>query len=175
MRPTDDPRNIENNPRGLHEPPPLTESRRFETEAETVTPASHDSRTLGDLIKELRDETTLLFRQEIALAKSEMSEKTARYVRNIGYLVVGAAVGYLALALLLVAAMFGIIPGLRAAGLGPNIYAWLAPVIIGLIVGIIGYAMIQKGISTLRRESIVPSKTVASLQENKEWIGRKIK
>ena len=53
------------------------------------------------LIKKLRDDTTSLVRDEISLAKTEISEKIANTSRNVGYLAVGALVAYAALILFL--------------------------------------------------------------------------
>ena len=53
------------------------------------------------LLKKLRDDTTTLVRDEISLAKTEISEKIASTSRNIGYLAAGALVAYAALLLVL--------------------------------------------------------------------------
>ncbi len=53
------------------------------------------------LLKKLRDDTTTLVRDEISLAKTEISEKIASTSRNVGYLAVGALVAYAALLLIL--------------------------------------------------------------------------
>ena len=42
-----------------------------------------------DLLKILRDDTTTLVRDEISLAKTEISEKIASTSRNVGYLAAG--------------------------------------------------------------------------------------
>ena len=48
------------------------------------------------LLKKLRDDTTTLVRDEISLAKTEISEKIASTSRNVGYLAAGALVAYAA-------------------------------------------------------------------------------
>jgi Putative Actinobacterial Holin-X, holin superfamily III len=53
------------------------------------------------LLKKLRDDTTTLVRDEISLAKTEISEKIASTSRNVGYLAAGALVAYAALMLIL--------------------------------------------------------------------------
>ena len=53
---------------------------------------SLENRPLGDLFGDLATEMSNLVRQEVALAKVEVSQK-AKYVgRNVGYLVIGGAV-----------------------------------------------------------------------------------
>jgi hypothetical protein len=135
---------------------------------------SHDGRSLGDLIKALRDETTLLLREEVALARTEMSEKAARLSRNSAWLGIGGMVAYAGLLMLLAAGAIGLALGLVEAGLSAQMAAWLSPLIIGLVVAIIGYALVQKAISTLRREKLVPERTVETLKQDRDWMKEKV-
>ena len=132
-----------------------------------------DARSFADLFKDLRDETTLLVRQEIELAKTEMSEKVAKAGRNAGYIGAGSAIAHAAAILLLLGLAALLYHGLVAAGLEHMTAGWLAPLIVGGVLALVGYMMIQKGVSTLKRESLVPRKTVDSLKENQQWLSRK--
>ena len=132
-----------------------------------------DSRSIADLIKELRDESTALMRQELALAKTEMSEKAARTARNSAYVGVGAVLCYLGLFFTLVAATVGVALLLGMANLGWHSW-WLAPLIVGAVVGVVGWVVTKKGMNTLKHESLVPEKTVQSLQEDKQWLQDKV-
>lgn len=151
-----------------------TQTQEFQMRQEP-RPAVREERTIVDLLKELRDESLTLMRQEIALAKTELAEKTSRVGRNVAYLAVGGLILYAGLLFLLGAAMYAIFVGLLKADLSANIASWLAPLIVGAIVGGIGYAFVHKAISTLRHESALPRKTVESLQEDKEWLANKIR
>ena len=51
---------------------------------------------------------------------------------------------------------------------------WLAPLVVGVALAGIGYAMIRSALDT-HRQSLVPRKTAESLQENKEWLKSKIR
>ncbi len=133
-----------------------------------------DARSLTDLLKELRDESTLLFRQEVALAKTEMTDKASRTGRNVAFLAVGGAVAYAGLLIILMAAVVGLYLGLNAAGLSNATSGWLAPLIVGGVVAAIGYGLIQKAISTLKHESLAPERTVETMQDNKNWIKEKV-
>lgn len=133
-----------------------------------------EERSLTVLVKELRDETITLMRQEVALAKTEMSEKAARVGRNVGYLGAGALVAYAGLIFLLLAATAGIYLGLVAADVSEATAWWLAPLIVGAVVLVIGYSLIQKAISTLKRETVVPERTAESLQRDKNWMKGKV-
>ena len=62
--------------------------------------AGRDDRSIADLLRELRDESSTLLRQEVALAKTELSEKANVYTKNAGYVIgggVAAALGGLLL------------------------------------------------------------------------------
>jgi len=135
------------------------------------TPGTDHS--LASLIRELRDESTTLLRQEVALAKTEMAEKAAMIGRNSIYLAIGGLVAYAGLIFILVSVMRLIWLGLLRAGLTDSVAQWLAPAIVGLIVAGIGYGLIQKAKSTLSRESITPTKTIQSLKEDKQWTQEK--
>jgi len=51
-----------------------------------------DDRSIGELIAELSRETVALVRQEVQLAKAEMSQKASRVGKNVGFLIVGGVV-----------------------------------------------------------------------------------
>lgn len=132
-------------------------------------------RSIPGLLRRLRDETITLFRQELALAKTEMSEKASKTGRNVAYLAVGGAIAYAGLMFLLLGLSRLILVGLLAAGVSESVAGWVAPAIVGVVIAAIGYAFIQKAISTLKRQQVAPEQTVQSLQENKEWLQQKIR
>jgi hypothetical protein len=131
-------------------------------------------RSSPDLLRQLRDDLVLLLRQEVALARVETSEKVSRMVRNVIYIAVGGFIGYAGFVFLLLAAVFGVVYGLRAGGVAVEHALWIAPLIVGGIVALLGYVFIQKGISTLKRESPMPERTMRTLNEDKEWIKEKV-
>jgi xanthine/uracil permease len=132
-----------------------------------------DDRSLGQLLKELTHETSTLLKQEVNLAKTEMSEKASRVGANLGSLAVGGGVALLGALALLAFAIYGLQALLRQF-MDPDIAVWLAPLIIGVVLAAIGYSLIKKALETLKRESITPQRTTQSLQENKEWLKEKI-
>lgn len=135
---------------------------------------TEDHRTLGTLLRDLRDETTTLLRQEVALAKTEMSEKAAATGRNVGYLAAGGMVLLLGAIFLLLAVTCGVYAALTALDLSPYIAGWLAPLIVGAVVAGIGYVLVQKGLTALKHTSPVPEQTKETLQENKRWLEQKV-
>jgi hypothetical protein len=132
-----------------------------------------DDRSLGQLLKELTSETTTLLKQEVNLAKTEMSEKASRVGTNLGSLAVGGGVALLGALALLAAAIYGL-TSILDQFMSLGVAVWLAPLIIGLILAAVGYSLVNKALETLKRESLTPQKTTESLQENKEWLKQKI-
>jgi hypothetical protein len=134
-----------------------------------------EDHTVVDLIKQLRDEGTTLFRQEILLAKQEMSEKAARVGRNLGYLVAGGLVAYAGVVVVLLALSALLYTGLAAAGMSHFVAGWLAPLIVGGVVALIGFGLVKKAQHTLADETVVPERTKQSLEEDKQWIQNKVR
>ncbi len=81
--------------------------------------------------------------------------------RHAAYIAVGGAVAYAGL-LAIVAALVII---LHAIGLT----WWAAAAIIGIVVALIGYMFVQRGISALQRESLTPTETIKTLKEDAAW------
>ena len=119
-------------------------------------------RSLGELFSDLSQQTAELIRQEMRLAKTELSAKAAdvgRHAMMIGAGVVFAltAVITLAAALTLVLIEVGIVP-------------WLAAVITAVAMGATGFMLAQAGITALKTKSIAPVETMHSLKETTQWL-----
>lgn len=141
----------------------------------TRIPPPRDNRGLGELIKELRDETMTLVRQEVALAKTEVSEKASEAGRNAAYLAVGGAVAYAGLLFLLLGLTLLLTWAFIAADMNRFVAYWLAPLVVGVVVSVIGYALMQKAIHAFSHpERFKPNKTIDSMQENAQWARHKV-
>lgn len=141
----------------------------------SVAANRREERSVTDLLRELRDETVDLFRQEIALAKTEMQEKVSRLSRNSMYVAMGGGVLGAGALFILLAATAGLYAAMVTADVSPLLALWVSPLIVGVAVAIIGYGMLKKGQHTIKEESLVPEKTVQSLKEDKEWTASKIR
>lgn len=128
-----------------------------------------EERSLGQILRELRDESSELLRKEVTLAKTEMSEKASRVGTNLGSVAVGGAVAFAGALALLAAVVFGLTSLLEKL-MSPGVATWLAPLLVGLVLAFVGYGMIQKALAALKHESITPTQTTESLKENKEWL-----
>ncbi len=125
-----------------------------------------DDRSLGELFAELAREMGELVRHEIELARVEMTQKASRVGKEIGFLAIGGAIVYAGLLALLAAAIIGL------AQLG--VPWWLSALLVGLVVAGIGYALVQRGLTALKREDFAPRQTLESLKEDKDWAKEQI-
>ena len=132
-----------------------------------------EDRSIVQLLRELTMDTRTLLKQEVDLAKTEMTEKAGRVGANLGSLAVGGAVAFLGALALLAAVVYGLTSILNKF-MSLGVAVWLAPLIVGAVLAAIGYSLVKKALETLKRESLAPQKTTQSLQENKEWLKEKI-
>lgn len=120
-----------------------------------------EERSLGELFAELAQETSTLVRQEVNLAKTEMSQKASKVGKDVGFLAAGGAVAYAGFLAILAGVIF----------LLNNVMPmWLAAVLVGLVVALVGYFLVRKGLDALKREDLAPRQTMETLKEDKEWI-----
>ena len=119
-------------------------------------------KSLGELFADLARETSTLVRQEVDLAKTEMTQKAGRVGKDVGFLAIGGAIAYAGLLAILAA----IIIGLADLGLP----WWLSALLVGLVVAAIGYFLIQKGRNALKQEDLTPRQTIDTLKEDAEWM-----
>jgi len=134
---------------------------------ETTTRTRETNSLLG-LVAGLREDLGDLFRQEVQLAKTELSEKAAKFGRNAAYLGVGAVVGYLGLVFLLLSFSFLIAFGFEALGLSTGMALFLGFLVIAIISGAVGGILAMKAIHAFSSESLAPQKTIETLKEIKQ-------
>lgn len=125
---------------------------------ENTTEQKND-KSIATLVSELTHEINTLFRQEINLLKTEMSEKIGQAQSGLVKIVIGGAVTYAGLLFVL---------GAITLGLALFIGLWLAALIVGVVVLIIGYAMINSGKSMLQANNLMPQKSFHQLEKDKD-------
>lgn len=123
-------------------------------------------RSLGELFSELASETGTLVRQEVALAKVELTQKATRAGKDIGRLAAGGAIAYAAF-LALLAAIIGL--------LSQAVPWWAAALIVGIVVGIVGGVMVMNALSALKKTDVTPRQTVDTLKEDAQWAREQLK
>ncbi|HKG47863.1 MAG TPA: phage holin family protein [Pyrinomonadaceae bacterium] len=127
---------------------------------------SLDNRPLGDLFGDLATDMSNLVRQEVTLAKLEITQKVKHVGTNVGYLVIGGAVAY--------AAVLAIIAGIIML-LAKVLPGWGSALIVGAVVGGIGWLLIGKAMMALQQTDLTPRETVETLKEDATWMKEQIK
>jgi hypothetical protein len=123
---------------------------------------SAEERSIGALFGELSQDMGLLVRQEAQLAKTEMQAKLSKVTGDLVSLAAGglvAMVGGLALTAAVILLLIDPI------GLKP----WLAALLVGAVLGIVGWVMLQRGLKDLKRTDPTPRRTVETIKEDIQW------
>jgi uncharacterized protein YacL len=125
-------------------------------------PAGEDlrERPLGELLKQLSEETATLVRQELELAKAEIA--TTGKKAGIGAGLFGAAgvVGLLAL---------GALTAFLILVLNTFMPAWLAALIVTLVYGGVAAVLALRGRDKIKQAAPPAPQTVETIKEDIEW------
>ncbi|HQF70448.1 MAG TPA: phage holin family protein [Promineifilum sp.] len=122
-------------------------------------------KSLADLFTELSEQASMLVRQEIALAQTEMTRKATKAGRNAAFIAVG---GVFALG-----AFYSIVAALIMA-LSQVMAGWLAALIVAVVLAIVAALLVQFGINKLKTIDPAPRRTIETMRENKEWLTQQV-
>lgn len=116
--------------------------------------------SITELVSDLRNETTDLFRKEVELARLEISGSITRLTTGISAFAVGGVIAFAGLLFLLAAAAFGLDTVLHAP--------WLSTLIVGSAAVVIGAICFAIGKAKLVR--LTPERSLHSLREDKQLV-----
>lgn len=145
--------------------PQVFDQRSSVSQSTILTTADGDP-SLGDLVMGLTDDLTTLVRKEVELAKAELQENIQQGARGGAMVGAGGMVAYAGLLLILAAIAI-------ALGDWWDNY-WLGAAVTGLITGIVGWFVLNNGLHQLKQVSLVPHKTISSLQSDAEMAKEKL-
>ena len=117
--------------------------------------------SIGELIGNISDDLSQLFRQEVELAKAELRQEAAKAGRAAGMLGAAGFAAYLAVVLLSFAAVFGLANVMDTG--------WAA-LIVAAAWAIAGAALFVTGRKRLKTVDPVPHRTVDTLKEDARWL-----
>ena len=116
-------------------------------------------RSVPEIISDLSSQLTLLLRKEAQLARAEVSENMASVGKGVGLTVGGAVLLIPALVILLQAAVAALTERYGMA-------SYWSALLIGGATLILGIILASVGLSRLKIENIMPSKTVHQLKRD---------
>jgi uncharacterized membrane protein YqjE len=117
--------------------------------------------SVGELIGNISNDLSQLFRQEVELAKAELKQEGAKAGKAAGMLGGAAFAGYLAVVLLSFALVFA---------LGNVMDLGWAALIVAVIWGIIGAVLFANGRKKLKTVDPMPRRTVDTIKEDAQWL-----
>jgi hypothetical protein len=126
-------------------------------------PELKQERSITELFGQLTQDITLLLRQELQLARSEMSEKISRLTTNLISVTAGGLVAYMGVWALVAALVLALH---ELADISP----WVSALIVGVILAIVGYVMLQRGLTELKRVDLAPRRTVENIKDDVQAI-----
>ena len=118
---------------------------------------SRPSTGLGDLVGNLATDLQDLVRGEVRLARAELDEKLDRVITAAIWLLGGALVAFAGLVVVLEGG---------AAILALMLPAWVALLIVGVVIIGVGALVARSGLAMLSLKSLMPDRTAASLQKD---------
>jgi uncharacterized membrane protein YqjE len=124
-------------------------------------PGDLRDRSLGELLKQLSQETTQLVHQELELAKAELQQKGKQAGAGAGLFGGAGALGLAAL---------GALTACFILALNAIMPAWLAALIVAVVYGIVAFVLVKQGQAKLKRATPpVPEQTIETVKEDVEW------
>jgi uncharacterized membrane protein YqjE len=147
---------------------PFTPARRSRArrlhKKEGMNADINDSRSIADILSELKLDVTELVREEINLARVERSEKGRRVKRGAASFVLGVVVALAGMLSLVAAAILLIDRALQNP--------WLSSAIVGVVLLAVGFLSVVS--ARKHFEDLAPRETVESLRRSKELLEKQV-
>jgi VIT1/CCC1 family predicted Fe2+/Mn2+ transporter len=129
-------------------------------------PPHNPEPTLTQLVNELASDAKELLRQELALAKYEISEEISKTKVALISLGIGVGIGAIG-GLLLILMLVHLLNALAGLPL------WACYGIVGGVLAIVGIVMLLHAKNKMFDIAVVPHQTVDTMKENVRWIKQK--
>ena len=124
-------------------------------------PGDLRDRSLGQLLKQLSEETTRLVHQELERAKAELQQTGRQAGMGAGLFGGAGALGLAAL---------GALTACFILALNAIMPAWLAALIVAVVYGIVAFVLVKQGQARVKRATPpVPEQTIETVKEDVEW------
>src|SRR5437763_1253382 len=124
----------------------------------------HNGNSVVGLVKDLSQQVKTFLKEEVHLAKAELSEKISSVAKDSVNIAIGGFVAYAGLIIFLGA--LGVLLGFafQRLGLDPLMAEFIGLGIVGFLIIAIGALMLLGGLKALKKESLAPERTIETLQ-----------
>ena len=141
----------------------MTEPRKVSTPHpdQPTTTRSETDTSVGGLLRQLTHEVPSLITKELALAKAEITESLRATKAGAASVATGGAVLLGGFIILLMSAVYG---------LSNIMEPWLAALIVGVVVVVIGMVMVSAGKKKFEASSFKPERTIHAMNKDKEAV-----
>ena len=129
------------------------------------TASGQEQRSLGDLLRDLANDSTRLVRDEIALARTEATNKARQAGVAVAMMVAGAVLAIPAILFVLQAVV---------TLLSNFMYDWIAMLLVALVLGLAAFLLVRKGQADLSAGSLTPERTAANLKRDVNLVQEKV-
>jgi hypothetical protein len=126
-----------------------------------AAPTISDTKSIGQLIGDVSDDLSRLFRQEVELAKAEVRAEASKAGKAAGMLGGAGVAAHMAALLLSLAVMFA---------LGAVMPLGWAALIVTVVWALVAAVLYSSGRAEMRTVSPVPKRTVETLKEDAQWL-----
>jgi uncharacterized membrane protein YqjE len=123
-------------------------------------PSDLREQSIGDLLKQLSQETSTLVRQEMALARAELTEQGKRAGTGAGILGGAGVAGLLTL---------GSLTAMLIALLDTAMATWLAALIVTVLWGAVAGVLALQGRNKIKEATPPAPQTVETVKEDVRW------
>lgn len=133
-----------------------------------------ENRPIADLLGGLVTDLSTLFRKEVQLAKVEASEKLSDVIGAAGAVAIGGVLALGALGVLLAAVVSLLASLLVNMGIDPTLANALSAIVVTLVVGLIAWSFIGRGLHALKASNLNMNRTAASLGRDADIVKERL-
>ncbi|MGZ2504321.1 phage holin family protein [Rhizobium leguminosarum] len=135
---------------------------------------STENTPISELVSGLVGDVTGLLRKEIDLVKTEASEKLSQALSGVEILLFGLVLAIGAVGVLLSALVGALAAFLVTQGFTDTAAGALASLVVGVIIAGIAWALVSRGLASLRGNNMKLDRTVTSLRRDVDVVKDKI-
>lgn len=128
--------------------------------------ASPSQRSVPHVLQDILGNLEEIVRSEFRLAKKEIKGEAGRAAKPAATFGVGLVLSFYAGGFLLLAAVYG---------LSIVVPAWIAAMLVGLILALVAAVLLNSGGKKLRRVNLSPDRAIQSLEEDIQWAKQRLR